>query len=288
MGTVGPTSRIIALVEINLCGATRRGLRKSRVSAKELLKRHGMQPVSFLDSENRGATDACYVLGFRGDLGSDILPMDLKGLPLTLCHFLYGGANGAFPKTSRVHHLSVSMVGNPTWSVLWHLDAVLGEELFPCTRPRSLVYCPSHFFPGQWVRRMLTLPELLRLYRLPLSLDPLLLRDLDPERCLPFKDAPAPDLFFLIFRQFWGRCGGLVLGPVSVKTPNCGRVEIEKDSVELEDSVEAEENLEKEVETKCRDAYTTKCRATGAGTPTPSPSIMTADTGLKRREARGV
>ena len=35
----------------------------------------------------------------------------------------------------------------------------------------------------------------------------------------------------------------MVLGPVSVKTPNCGRVEIEKDSVELEDSVEAEEHL---------------------------------------------
>ena len=186
MGTVGPTGRIIALVEINLCGATRQGLRKSRASAKELLKRHGMQPVSFLDSENSGANDACYVLGFGGDLGSDILPMDLKGLPLTLCHFLYGGAKGAFPKTSRVHRSSVLMVDDPTRSVLWHLDAVLGEGLFPCTRPRSLVYCPSHFFPGQWVRRMLTLPELLRLYRLPLSLDPLLLRDLDPERHLPF------------------------------------------------------------------------------------------------------
>ncbi len=64
MGTVGPTRRIIASVEISLRGATLRGLRKSRASAKELLKRHGMQPVSFLDSENGGATDACHVLGF--------------------------------------------------------------------------------------------------------------------------------------------------------------------------------------------------------------------------------
>jgi hypothetical protein len=47
MKAVGPTRRIIALVEIKLCGATLRELRKGRASAKELLKRHGMHPVSF-------------------------------------------------------------------------------------------------------------------------------------------------------------------------------------------------------------------------------------------------
>ena len=64
MGTVGPTWRIIASVEISLHGATLRGLRKIRASAKEFLTWHGMQPVSFLDLENGGATDACHVLGF--------------------------------------------------------------------------------------------------------------------------------------------------------------------------------------------------------------------------------
>ncbi len=135
------------------------------------------------------------------------------------------------------------------------------------------------------------MPELLRLYRLPLSLDPLW-RDLDPERGLLFEDAPAPDVFVSIFRQFWGGCGGLVLGPVSVETPNCGEVEIGKDSVELEDSLEAEENwdVEKDVETKskCCDAYATKCRAAGAGPPTLSPSIMTANTGLETQGSMGV
>jgi hypothetical protein len=160
MGTVGPTRRIIASVEISLCGATLRVLRKSRASAKELLTRHGMQPVSFLDSENGGATDACHVLGFGRDLGSDGLATASKGLPLTLRHFLDGGAKGAFPKTSRVPRSSVSVVDDPPRSVvLWHLDTVRGEGLFPCTLPRSLVYCPSHFFPGQWLRRSLTLPE---------------------------------------------------------------------------------------------------------------------------------
>ena len=201
MGTVGPTRQIIASVEISLRGATLRVLRKSRASAKELLTRHGMQPVSFLDSENGGATDACHVLGFGRDLGSDGLPTASKGLSLTLRHFLDGGAKGAlFPKTSWVQRSSVSVVDDPPRSVLWHLDTVRGEGLFPCTRPRSLVYCPSHFFPGQWIRHLLTLPELLWLYQLLLTLDPLL-RKLNPERGLPFEDAPAPDVFVLIFRQ---------------------------------------------------------------------------------------
>jgi hypothetical protein len=311
MGTVGPTRQIIASVETSLRGVTLRGLRKSRASGKELLKRHGMQPVSFLDSGNGGATNACHVLGFGRDLGLDVLPTASKGLPLTLRHFLDGGAKGAFPKTSRVPRLSVSVVDVPPRSVLWHLDVVLGEGLFPCTRPHSLVYYPSHFFPGQWIWRTLTLPELLRLYWLPLSLDPLL-RDLDPERGLPFEDAPATDVFVSIFRHFLGGCGGLVLGLVSVETPNCGGGKIGKDSVELDDSlaVELEDSLaveleeenwdvekdvenwdvKKDVETKskCRDAYTTKCRAAGAGPPTPSPSIMTADTGLETQGRAGV
>ncbi len=166
------------------------------------------------------------------------------------------------------------------------------------------MYPPTFFgvLPFPFLSRTVDLT--FRLYRLPLSMDPLL-RDLDPERGLPFEDAPAPDVFVLIFRQFWGRCGGLVLGPVSVETPNCGGGEIGKDSVELEDSlaVELEDSLaveldeenwdvekdvenwdvEKDVEmkSKCRDAYATKCRAAGAGPPTPSPSIMTNDTGLE-------
>jgi len=151
MRAVGPTHWIIALVEIKLHGATLRGLRKSRALAKELLKHHGMHPVSFLDAENGGATDACHVFGFGGDLCLDILPTSLKGLPLTLRHFLDGGVKGAYPKISRVPHSAMLVVPDPPRAVLWHLDAVLGEGLFPCTRPRSLVYCPSHFFPGQWI-----------------------------------------------------------------------------------------------------------------------------------------
>jgi hypothetical protein len=248
-----------------------------------------MQPVSFLDLENGGANEACHVLGFGQDLGSDGLPTAAKGLPLTLRHFLDRGAQGPFRKTSKVPRSSVPVVDDPPRSVLWHLDTVLGEGLFPCTRPRSLVYCPSHFFPGQWIRRSLKLPELLRLYRLPLTLDPLW-SECDPAHGLPFEDAPAPDVFISIFRQLWGVCGGLALGPVSVETPNCVGGKI--DSVALEDSltVELDDSLAVEVEEENWGVETVvkAKRAAGAGPPTPPPSMMTADTGLETQGSAGV
>ncbi len=50
---------------------------------------------------------------------------------------------------------------------------------------------------------------------------------------LTFRGRPSPGCICLD----WGGCGGLVLGPVSVETPNCGGGEIGKVSVELEDSL---------------------------------------------------
>jgi len=147
------------------------------------------------------------------------------------------------------------------------------------------------------------LPELLRLYRLPLTLDPLL-RDLDPERGLPFEDAPAPDVFISIFRQLWGVCGGLVLDPVSVETPNCGGDEIVAgiEGEENEDEGNKEENGDldghvmsyvdmssyRSVEGDPVERVVKAKRAAGAGSPTPPPSIMTADTGLETQGSAGV
>ncbi len=292
---VGPTRQLIASVVIKLRGASLQGLRKDRVSAKEFLNLR-LHPVSFPGAQNGGATDACNVIGFCGDLCLDILPMLSKGLPLTLCHFLDGGAKGSFPETSRVPRLAAPVVADPPQMVLWHLDVMLGEGLFLCTRPRSLVYCPSHFFPRQWIRCMLTLPELLRLYQLPLLMDPPH-RDLDPGRGLPVKDAPVPDLFVSIFRQLWGEYGLLVLSPVSDETPNCGRVNVEigevgEDLVEVEGDVDVGEDLvevegDGDVEDIVerakdnRELTKKKAPATGANPPTQSPSIMTANTGLE-------
>jgi hypothetical protein len=151
MADMGPTRWIIASVVIKLRGVTLQGLCKDRALAKDLLNRHGLRPISFLDAENGGATNACHVIGFGGDLCSDILSTSSKGMPLTLRHFLDRGAKGSFPETSWVPRSAVLVIADPPWTVLWHFDVVLGEGLFPCTRPWLLVYCPSHFFPRQWI-----------------------------------------------------------------------------------------------------------------------------------------
>ena len=122
---------------------------------------------------------------------------------------------------------------------------------------------------------------------------------------LTFRGRPSPGCVCLNFQTvLGGGVEGWFLGPVSVESPNYGECEIGKDSVELEDSlaVELEEenwdvekdvenwDVEKDVETKLTslDAYATKCRAAGAGPPTPSPSIMTADAGLETQRSAGV
>jgi len=139
MGTVGPTHRIIALVEISLRGATLRGLRKSRASAKKLLKRHGMQHVSFLDLKNDGATDACHVLVFGRDLGSDVLPTASKGLPLSLCHFLDGVPRVLSQRhqecLARLCRWSTTRHGRccGTWTRCW------GRGSFPA--PTHILWC---------------------------------------------------------------------------------------------------------------------------------------------------
>ena len=153
--------------------------------------------MSFPNADNGGGMDACHVFGFGNDLGSTCLPGLTMGLRQTLCHFLDGGTR-FFSQLARVPRLSIPDIAAPPRKVLWHLDMVLGEELFPCSQPQSMVLCPSHFFLQHWIRRLFSLPELLRLYQLPLSMDSSL-QALSPHQGLPFKDSPPPDLFVSIF-----------------------------------------------------------------------------------------
>ncbi len=53
---------------------------------------------------------------------------------------------------------------------------------------------------------LLTLQETLRLFQMPLGMDPLLV-GLNPGHRLPFVDQPSPDLFTSFFRQLWGDNG---------------------------------------------------------------------------------
>jgi hypothetical protein len=216
----GRLRRVFALVLLRLCGLTVRGLRKDWAAAKDVLHWHGLTVVLFLDSIIGGAADAHYMFGFSEDLGSNVLPNLVMGLPRTLCHFMDGGTSGFFPPKSRVLRSTVPLLADPPRKVLRHLDVVLGEGLFPSSRPLSEVFFPSHFFPRHWVRHPLSLVEMLRLHQLPLSMDPLL-RDLSPANGLPFADSPSPDLFVSLFWQLWGAEfeGGEAEVTVSLETP---------------------------------------------------------------------
>ncbi len=92
LSDLGLTCHVIALVLFRLHGSTVRSMHKDCVTTKEVLNWHDLHIVSFLDSDNRGATDTCYMLGFGSDLVSDILPGSMKGLPWTLRHCLEGTA----------------------------------------------------------------------------------------------------------------------------------------------------------------------------------------------------
>ena len=221
--------RVIVSVLLRLCDATVRGARKDRAAAKDVIGRHKLTAVSFLDADIGGATDACFLLGFGSELGSTVLPTSPTGLRRTLRHFVDGGTSGSFPPEARVLRSDVPMIEAPPRKVLWHDGAVIGEGLFPSARPLSDVLCPSHFFPRHWVRRPLSLLERLRLHQLPLHMDPFL-RELNPASGLPFADSPPPDLYVAIFRQLWevGPGGGLLFASLSKETipPNVQSMEV--------------------------------------------------------------
>jgi hypothetical protein len=214
LGLVGSVGPMIALVFLPLQGTTPKEHRKHRLVAQALLWRCGLHMAFFLDSNNGGAMDVCHFFGFGPGLCSDTIPVSLGGLLLVLRHFLDGGTKGYVPVSTLVSRSLVPALDDPSRQVLWHLDIIQSEGLFPCGHPCSLVYCPSYFFLNKWVARPLAIPELLRLYQLPLLMDAVL-RALEPDKVLPFEDSPTPDLFASNFRQLWGASGG-VLGLISL------------------------------------------------------------------------
>ena len=136
LDSLSPTPRrVILSIIIRLRDSTVRGLGKDRAVARSVLVKHGLWPVVFPDSDNGGATDSCHMIGFGADSCLGILPSSSMGLPRTFRHFLDGGATGSFPDAVRVVRSSVPVVIDPPRKVLWHSDTVLGEGLFPCSRP---------------------------------------------------------------------------------------------------------------------------------------------------------
>ena len=109
--------------------------------------------------------------------------------------------------------------------------------LFPCSLPRSPVYCSSYRLPGRWVVRALSTVELLRLHQIPLTMDPFLV-SLDPSRPLPFEDLASAGIYTSILRQLWGLSGG-----VGVKVEEEEEEEIEVEEVEALMEEELKEGL---------------------------------------------
>jgi hypothetical protein len=197
-GLVGSVGPVIASVLLLLRGTTPKEHRKHWSAAQALLWRCGLHTAFFLDSTNGGAMDACHLFGFGPGLCLDTIPTSLGGLLLALKHFLDGGKKGYIPPSALVAQSLVPALDDPPLRVVWHLDVVFSKGLFPCGRLRSLVYCPSYFFPNKWVARPLALPKLLWLYQLPILMD-VVLRALEPDKGLPSEDSPAPDLFASVF-----------------------------------------------------------------------------------------
>ena len=92
--------------------------------------------------------------------------------------------------------------------MLLHNGVVRPEGLFTNLSPTILVYVLSYKLQDQWVKRGLLLQEHLRLHQLPLYMDPRLAA-LNPNKRLPFEDAPSPEIYNALFCQLWGYSGGV-------------------------------------------------------------------------------
>ena len=158
------------------------------------------------DAEAGGATDAQHLFGFGSDIGSPCLPVVEVGLHQTLRHVLDGGVEGRFPTVLKA---SIPQLERPARALLWHNGVLRPEGLFTCRSIANTitVYCPSHRLMDRWTVRAITLQETLRLFQMPLGMDPLL-AGLNPGHQLPFVDQPSPDLFTSFFRLRWGDDGG--------------------------------------------------------------------------------
>ncbi len=136
-----------------------------------MLADHDLQALVIRDAASGGATDAHHLLGFGTRLHLLVVPRVEPGLPCSVLHVLDGGVEGRFP---TVFQDSVPPLTNPARAVLIHKGILHPEGLLPCHSPDIDVYAPLYRMPGWWAVRRLTFEEKLRLYQMPLNMDPLL------------------------------------------------------------------------------------------------------------------
>jgi hypothetical protein len=89
------------------------------------------------------------------------------------------------------------------------------EGLLNVQSPFGSICGRSVYKPNLFIAWSLTLPEVFRIYDLPMSLDPALLDGIanapggfNLNTPLPFEDAISPSILTSIFRMVWGFVGG--------------------------------------------------------------------------------
>ena len=208
-------------------------LSRARSKAIRYLKNQvHLTAATLRDAKFGGATDASFVFGFGNQLHGLSVPSEVPHVGYVLRHYLDGGTKGWF---DRCRSEDLPVLPDDTEHVIWgdsqlpithrvkfgqnpngdrdHLSAGIAgpfirqEGLFPCNNPLVSVACPCYFAKGKLSLRSLTVPELLRLYQLPLDMDGFF-QQFKMSSALPFEQAASPVIYTSIFRQLWGVDGG--------------------------------------------------------------------------------
>ncbi len=136
-----------------------------------LLAEHGLRALVFGDAASGGVTDVHHLLGFGTHLHLLVMPRVEPGLPRLVQHMLGGGVEGSFP---TVLQDSIPPLTNPAQAVLIHNGILRPEGLLPCHVLDIGVYAPLSRMPGRWAVQSLTFEKKLRIYQMPLNMDPVL------------------------------------------------------------------------------------------------------------------
>ena len=161
--------------------------------------------MTMTDIQFGGGTNAKFLFGFGGALGSLHLPEAQPDIKRSLWHYSDGGVEIWFPSVSW---LVVPFTTNPPQKPIKQSGFLQGEELFNVQQPQSKVLCPLYFKKDHLVIRLLSIGKLLRLYQLPLAMNTTLSPILKLSVGVSFACAASCVMFTSVLCQLWGVGGG--------------------------------------------------------------------------------
>ena len=124
--------------------------------------------MTMTDMQFGGGTNAKFLFGFGGALGSPHLPEAQPDIQHSLWHYLDGGVEGNFPSITPS---AVPFIANPPQKPIKQSSSLQQEGLFNVQQLWSKVLCPLYFKKDYLVIRPLSIGELLCLYQLLLAID---------------------------------------------------------------------------------------------------------------------